>query len=89
MNTQQKKEQNVFVKKEALILKAIDKVKFKLKAYKRQAAKIKGSWTDEDREKFSDWNSLHDLEYRLQNRFDQNVSNWHQWRFDTFGWTAY
>lgn len=78
-----------FISKQDSIQKAINRIQSKLEHYSNESAKIQGNWTDADRERFKDWNNLHDLEYRLTSRLSDNYSNYQQWHFDTFGWVAY
>lgn len=78
-----------FIAKQDSIKKAIDRVNVKLAYYSSESAKINGLWTDADHEKFKDWNNLHDLEHRLENRLLDNFKEYQSWHFDTFGWCAY
>lgn len=78
-----------FIIKEALIKKAIERVENKLAQYNQEAAKIKGNWSNEDQQKFKDWNNWHDLQYRLEQRLWENWSNYKDWHYKKYDFNTY
>ncbi len=75
--------------KETRINKAILKVQGKLAQYEMEAEKIQGNWSEADQQRFKDWNSLHDLEYRLEQRLWSNWSEFKEWHWNKYQFNTY
>lgn len=74
---------------EKRISKRLDKVREVLNQYKIESEKIKGSWTDKDREKFKNWNRLHDIETILEMQLRENFCEYQCYCFDNVGIAVY
>jgi uncharacterized protein YutD len=83
------KEFNHFKTIEKRISKRLDKFREILTQYKTEAEKIKGRWTDEDREKFKNWNRLHDIETILECQLRENYFHYQNFCFDNVGIAVY
>jgi hypothetical protein len=71
-------------------LKAIEKkIVSVLDRYKEEAGKIQGNWTDEDREKFKDWNNYHDKHDKIQALIFENWSRYKAWHYAVKGFNVY
>ena len=71
--------------KQERIRQAHEKVTAKIYQYKQEASAIVGQWTEQDHERFKDWNKLHDLEYRLLMRGRDNWNAHQHQQFITNG----
>ncbi len=80
---------NFHKRKEAILQLAIQKVDIKLDFYSKESEKIQGNWSDSDREKFKDWNNLHDLKDRLMSRLNDNYCSYQSFCFRRFGIAIY
>jgi hypothetical protein len=74
---------------EKRISKRLDKVREILTQYKTEAEKIKGHWTNSDREKFKNWNRLHDIETTLESQLRENYFQYQDFCFDNVGIAVY
>lgn len=90
------KDLKYFKKKESRINKAIDKVKAKLEEYAEYGKKISllctsedRCWKEEEHIPVKDWNLLHDLQYRLEQRQWNNWSEFKDWHWDNYGFNTY
>lgn len=71
-------------------LKAIEsRIDLILRNYKEEAEKITGNWTQEDREKFKDWNLYHDKKDKVTSLLHTNWSNYKDWHFETYQFNVY
>lgn len=73
-------DQKFFAAQEAALLAALARTR---KLIARYLGKLTGGWP------YSwDFNLLHDLEYRLEQRLTQMWAAYFDWHFATFGWAT-
>lgn len=80
---------NYFKERETLINKRLEKVRDILNTYKQESQKIVGKWTDEDREKFKNWNRYHDIETTLEYQLKENYFDYQDYYFNKTGVAIY
>ena len=73
---------NSFKEKENSLNRAIAKVQSKLEYLSK-------NWQKMPSNEVKIWNNWHDLEDRLSDRKKENLSNFHEWHFITFGYNVY
>lgn len=93
---QRDKEFNGFKRKETRLNAAIDRVKAKLAEYAAYGEKVHAAcvaesrnWTEADHAPVKDWNQLHDLQYRLEDRLWDNHSAYQDWHWTVAGFNVY
>lgn len=80
-----------FQREEALLNKAIERVKLRLKELEDYSNSFVGVRyeSDEYKERTKNWNNYHDLQYRLEERLWLNWSAYKDWHWDNFGFNTY
>jgi hypothetical protein len=73
---------NKFKEKENSLNRAISKVQSKLEYLSKNYQKMPLNEVEK-------WNNWHDLEDRLTDRKKENLSNFYEWHFLTFGYNVY
>jgi hypothetical protein len=71
------KDFNYFKAKETSLKLALARVQSLLESYKLNTPKG------------DNWNLTHDLEYRIINRLNDNLSEYCSWKWDNFGYNIY
>jgi len=71
------KDFNYFKAKETSLKLALERVQLLLETYKSNPPQG------------DNWNLTHDLEYRIINRINDNLSDYFSWKWDNFGYNIY